>query len=182
MARTLVLIGARSGIPDARVRLIDSGDSIVEEIQMNERTNAKMIYEGTISTAPPGNYTCCVFSYDNGTYNPFGVFERVTVTSDVNEIIETRDVVNVEQIGSSNMGSGSDICTMNITVSGNPVADADVWITSDSTGNVVVAGTRQTDSNGNVKFLLDHGSTYYLWMQKDGVESIDGEEFVAQRD
>lgn len=90
-------------------------------------------------------------------------------------------VTNID-INSSTLGSGSDQCTMNIKAAGSPVADADVWITIDALGENVFAGVRQTDSQGNVLFLMDHGVTYYLWMQKDGIESIDGEEFIAQRD
>ena len=44
-----------------------------------------------------------------------------------------------------------------------PVADADVWVTSDVAGTLVVAGTSQTDSEGKVTFWLDTGSTYYVW-------------------
>ena len=71
---------------------------------------------------------------------------------------------------------------MTITESGNAVADADVWITSDSAGNTVIGGTLQTDSDGKAVFLLDAGTTYYLWMQKDGTNSILGESFTAVAD
>ena len=79
-------------------------------------------------------------------------------------------------------GSGADEVTITISKDGSPVADADVWITNDSAGSNVVAGTKQTDSNGDVIFLLDHGATYYLFMQKDGCEPIIGQAFVASRD
>jgi hypothetical protein len=49
-----------------------------------------------------------------------------------------------------------------------PVADADVWVTSNLAGTAVVAGTKQTDSEGQVTFWLDTGNTYYIWCQKDG--------------
>ena len=80
------------------------------------------------------------------------------------------------------VGVGADSVTVTIAVGGVAVADADVWITSDAAGTSVVAGTLQTDSNGRITFMLDHGATYYLWMQKDGVNSIKGERFVAARD
>ncbi len=49
----------------------------------------------------------------------------------------------------------------------NPIADADVWVTSDEAGNNVIAsGT--TDANGVVTFYLDDGSTVYVWRQKSG--------------
>lgn len=82
------------------------------------------------------------------------------------------------------VGSGADRCTQTITNSttGLPVADADVWITSDAGGNNVVAGTLQTNSQGNATFLLDAGVSYYLWMQKDGVNPILGQAFTAVAD
>lgn len=80
------------------------------------------------------------------------------------------------------IGTGADLCTMNINVGGINIPDADVWITSDPNGATPVAGTLQTDSNGNVQFMLDDGNTYYLWMQKDGVNSILGQQFIADAD
>lgn len=81
-------------------------------------------------------------------------------------------------------GAGADMVTITINDPATlfPISDADVWITTDQAGMNVVAGTLQTDGNGKVKFLLDDGSTYYLWMQKEGSKSIRGEEFVAQAD
>lgn len=83
---------------------------------------------------------------------------------------------------SGSTGSGADNVTVNIKVAGVNVADADVWITSDSAGANVVAGTLQTDSNGNATFLLDAGNTYYLFAQKDGMNPIIGQSFVAVAD
>ena len=86
-------------------------------------------------------------------------------------------------LNSSTLGSGSDYCTIEVkTDEGSPVPDANVWVTRDPNGDFVVAGTRQTDSNGKVLFLLDNGAQYHLWVQKDGIESIDGELFIAQKD
>lgn len=79
-------------------------------------------------------------------------------------------------------GTGADSVTVTLTDNSQPIADADVWITSDAVGAVVVAGTLQTNSQGQVTFLLDSGVTYYLWMQKDGQNPINGQSFVAVRD
>lgn len=84
---------------------------------------------------------------------------------------------------SSSLGSGADLCTLRIRETNlTPVADADVWITTDSAGTNVVAGTKQTDSSGEVTFLLDAGNSYYLWAQKDGWEGIQGTAFTAVAD
>lgn len=49
---------------------------------------------------------------------------------------------------------------------GYGLADVDVWVTTDVTGNNVVA-SGQTDQAGNVTFYLDAG-TVYMWHQKSG--------------
>jgi hypothetical protein len=53
--------------------------------------------------------------------------------------------------------------------SGAPIENVGVWITTDSAGAHVYAGTLYTDSDGEVKFMLDVGNTYYVWRQKGGV-------------
>ena len=79
-------------------------------------------------------------------------------------------------------GPGADTVTITIKVASVAVANAQVWISSDSGGSNVIAGTKLTNSQGEVVFLLDAGTTYYLWMQKDGVEPILGQSFVAVAD
>lgn len=80
------------------------------------------------------------------------------------------------------MGAGADTVTLTFTDGSNPIADADCWVTNDSAGNNVVAGTLQTNGSGQVTFLLDAGTTYYFWAQKDGYNSIRGTSFVAVAD
>lgn len=79
-------------------------------------------------------------------------------------------------------GASSVTCTFTNTTTGLAVPDADVWITSDAAGTAVVAGTLQTNSSGQAVFLLDAGTTYYFWGQKDGVNSVRGTSFVAAAD
>lgn len=81
-------------------------------------------------------------------------------------------------------GAGADQVTIKITDPATlfPISDADVWVTTDQAGLNVIAGTLQSDSAGEVLFLLDAGTTYFLWMQKEGTKSIRGEEFVAVAD
>jgi hypothetical protein len=88
------------------------------------------------------------------------------------------------QLPGTAAGVGADQVTITITDPDTlfPVADADVWISSDLAGLNVIAGTLQSDGAGKVLFLLDAGVTYYLWMQKEGQKDIRGEEFVAVAD
>jgi len=55
--------------------------------------------------------------------------------------------------------------------SGPPIADADVWITTDEEGANVVA-TGRTDQYGKIKFMLDAG-TVYVWRQKSGYDFVN---------
>ena len=85
---------------------------------------------------------------------------------------------------SGTAGPGADEVTLTIhDDDGNPVADADVWISSDADGDIVVAGTLQTASDGTVgPFMLDAGVRYYCWRQKDGVTFDNPQSFVAVAD
>jgi len=56
------------------------------------------------------------------------------------------------------------IYTLTSSVDGSPIADADIWVTSDLAGaNVIASG--KTDQYGKVTFYLDAG-TVYIWRQK----------------
>jgi len=79
-------------------------------------------------------------------------------------------------------GPGSVNVTVQLIVDEQPVADADIWITTDSAGNNVVEGTYQTNSLGRATFHLTEGITYYLWAQKDGYNLPAGKAFVAVGD
>lgn len=68
--------------------------------------------------------------------------------------------------GSSGGGSVTYVATIR-TTGGTAISDADVWISSDSGGNSVVAGVLRTNGSGQATFYLDPGS-YYLWVQKHG--------------
>lgn len=49
----------------------------------------------------------------------------------------------------------------------NPIDGVEVWITTDSGGTNVVAGTLSTDALGVATFMLDAGD-YYVWRQQSG--------------
>ncbi len=80
------------------------------------------------------------------------------------------------------LGPGSDLCTLTITDdNGDVIPDADVWLTA-SIGGATIAGTSQSDSNGHVPFMLDEGSTYYCYRQKDGMNITNPKAFIAVAD
>lgn len=66
--------------------------------------------------------------------------------------------------------AGSGAISFPITVQdedSNPIDGVEVWVTTDSAGTNVVAGTLSTDALGLATFMLDAG-TYYVWRQKSG--------------
>lgn len=68
--------------------------------------------------------------------------------------------------GSPGAGATEFTYTLTETGTGDPIADADVWATSDVSGEDVLASGR-TNSSGQVTFYLDSGTTYF-WRQKNG--------------
>jgi hypothetical protein len=73
------------------------------------------------------------------------------------------------RVGSSAAGAISWPITINDD-SATPIADVDVWVTTDVAGAYVVASGK-TDNYGVVTFMLDAG-TYYCWRQKSGINFV----------
>lgn len=85
--------------------------------------------------------------------------------------------------GGSASGPGADAVTLTITDDvGIPITQAKVWITTTTHPDSVYAGYLLTNSQGEATFMLNAGDDYYLWMQKSGYRSIDGEPFTAVAD
>ena len=73
----------------------------------------------------------------------------------------------VTEIAAAVSTAGSGAISYTVTVndeSAQPLDGVEVWVTSDSAGTTVVAGTLTTNAAGQVTFMLDAG-TYYLWRQ-----------------
>jgi len=66
-------------------------------------------------------------------------------------------------------GGGSETWVFTLTEagSGEPVADANVWVTADEAGEGAVIISGYTSTLGVVTFYLDTG-TYYYWIEKSG--------------
>ena len=90
--------------------------------------------------------------------------------------------LNVQATATPPVGPGSTpyIPTILSGADFSPVSDCKVWISQDSAGVTVIAGTLITKSDGTtVPFMLDSGVTYYLWAQKDGFNAIQGAQFAV---
>ena len=64
-------------------------------------------------------------------------------------------------------GPGAETFVYTLTSGGVPIADADVWVSTDTAGSHVIA-SGQTDQYGKITFYLDSG-TVYVWRQKTGM-------------
>lgn len=75
-----------------------------------------------------------------------------------------------DQIDLLSSAAGSGAIAYSITVedeNNDPIDGVEVWITTDSAGSNVIAGTLATDAMGLATFMLDAG-TYYIWRQASG--------------
>lgn len=82
-------------------------------------------------------------------------------------------------------GPGASAVTLTVhDADSNPVADAEVWISTDADGTTVVAGTLRTGDDGATvtPFMLTAGATYYAWRRKAGVNFTNPATFVAVAD
>ena len=79
----------------------------------------------------------------------------------------------------ANAGADPIVLTLTDIATTDPIPDAQIWVTSDAGGSSVVDGLWTSNSSGEVTVLLDAGSTYYFWAQKDGMKSVQGTSFVA---
>jgi hypothetical protein len=78
------------------------------------------------------------------------------------------------------LGTGATSKTYTVTDNdtGLPIGDVDVWVTTDSNGDNVIASGR-TNSSGQITFYLDSGLTYYIWRQKGGYDFTNPDMEVA---
>ena len=77
------------------------------------------------------------------------------------------------KVSSAGGGAGGISWTYTITdsISGLPIADVDVWVSTDLSGaNIIASG--KTNQYGVATFMLDAG-TVYVWRQKTGVNFVN---------
>jgi len=89
------------------------------------------------------------------------------VTGQLEDAID--DLTTAFQSFAGLIGTGDTVwCyTLTETGSGDPISNADVWVTSDAAGTTVLAQNK-TNASGVAYFMLDAGSTAYVWRQKAG--------------
>jgi hypothetical protein len=79
----------------------------------------------------------------------------------------------------SGVGAYAFTTTINRPDNGAPIEGVAVWVTTDSAGAIVVAGTSNTNAGGQVTFYLDLLTTYYMWCQKSGFDFSNPKTFTV---
>lgn len=88
--------------------------------------------------------------------------------------------IDVSAIISSTSGIGSNeyVTTILNPATGAPLDGVATWVTADAAGSQFIAGTRHTDGQGKVTYMLDYG-TYYMWFQLNGWEFNNPTQFTV---
>jgi hypothetical protein len=102
---------------------------------------------------------------------------KSTVDTNLNATVSSRLAASAYVTA---IGTGATSYSVTIYEPGTlvPISGAEAWVTSDSAGVVVIAGTLRTSATGVVTFLLDSG-TYYLWVQASGWNFSNPQAFVV---
>lgn len=110
------------------------------------------------------------YNYDATTPETYDYIPLVEYVG--SEQVNTRmyhgDALDVRVHSRSTLGPGAIEWTYTLTEqgTGNPIPDANVWISTDLAGSHIIA-SGMTDQNGQTKFWLDAG-VVYVWRQKSG--------------
>lgn len=113
--------------------------------------------DGTATLDPQDRYVTA--TNENG-----GIEEDISDISSSVAVLE-EDIDGIQAVIGS--GETSWEYRLNNSVTGEPIAGAAVWVTSDRAGANII-GQGITDTSGKVRFLLSSGNTVYVWSQKSG--------------
>lgn len=130
----------------------DSKGNFIDSFLLTHRTNG--FYSREFSLQPVGVYDFRIFSYVDSTKAVLNAdaYQKVSIRTD-------------NPLGHGSREQVITICDDQ----GNPVAEALVFVTSDELGTIIVAGTKRTNPDGTVRFLLDPGIEYSFWVTKAGL-------------
>lgn len=89
------------------------------------------------------------------------------LTSDRASNLDNLDIAvsDVSAVGASGVARTLKFVDSN----GNPAINAGVWLTTDSAGLDAKRGTLYTNDSGEVTFIVDIGSTWFVWCDSDDV-------------
>jgi len=172
-----------TNVTDAQAAIIVEIDANEVKIDGIKTTTDQFIFtnpgevDANAVTGGGGDDAATIYTYFTDTTNEDVFKADVTgIQSDVTAIIATlgTPVATIAQdiasLGTGGLivgpGALETIVTVNDIGSGDPVSGVECWVSTDSDGDNVIAGTLVTDSFGVVTFFLDEGN-YYLWRKSD---------------
>jgi len=142
---------------------VDTIDGIVDAILADTGTDGVVLANDAITAA----------KFDESTAFPLKSADAgVTLVARTGADSDTLETLSDQLDNTTSLGPGATEKTYTVTVGGVPLADCDVWVTSNVTGATVIASGK-TNSNGQVKFYLDSGATVYIWRQKSGYDFVN---------
>lgn len=137
--------------------------SLTVTIDVYDETNTLIVTAGSATEVGGGLYQ---YSLASGSVDAAGIYRAIFKTTGDVDVKNVPSQWNVLVANSSTptLGSGSTAYTIAIHDElANDIVGAEVWITSDVAGTSVIAGTLITNDNGEVTFMLDPGTTVYVW-------------------
>ncbi|NVM21303.1 MAG: hypothetical protein HWN68_05940 [Desulfobacterales bacterium] len=161
------VLASEGGIPKTGLTLTDFS---VEVYSVNKSTQAvvHLVNDADMGfEVGDGLYGYFMASPDFSTYD-YLVSIQYTGAVSLDYKYWTDNGFDADIVTRSTLGAGGIAWTYTLTeaATGNPIPDADVWVTSDQAGNSILASGK-TDGYGKVTFYLDAG-TVYVWRQKSG--------------
>jgi hypothetical protein len=136
-------------------------------------SNMTGVYQASLAAGPTGKYYCRVFSSA-----VFLAAKFVNLGTDATKTYRLVDQAFAADAAAlqvtSQVGAGTRIFTGVVVKADGvtPLEDAEVWVTSDSAGQNVVAGTVYTNSAGQYTVYVDPGA-YFVWVQSPTVNFND---------
>jgi len=161
-------------LADTTAILVDTGTSLPATLATLATAAALATVDGNVDailvdtgTTIPASITAMQSDVDDVLVDTGDILtDTAAILSDTSDILDDTALILAAVGGGPPAGALTFVYNVTNQVSGNPIGDVDVWVTTDEPGaNVVASG--KTDAFGNVTFYLDAG-TYYLWSQKSG--------------
>jgi hypothetical protein len=183
-AKTVNDVGvAGSGLTAAQVwantdRTLTSATNLLESGRSSIRDTDGIVWadikEVSGSTTSAGNLDD---AFDGSTGYAFTGSTMPTTTTVTNRVTANTDQIEgsdatdqLTSIFSTSMGTGSAEGVLTVTVSGTPIDNVKTWLTTDEAGSNIYGGPAYTNATGQVDFMVDVSTTYYVWREHSGYD------------
>lgn len=162
----------QTGVVIPRVEVTGSVEDDVTISQSTINQIATTIAQAIIQTV---DFAAAVWAYATRTLTVG------TKDAEIDQILQIcKEIQNPDT--SSNIGPGPDNILLILANLGQVIANARIWVSSDSAGTTILTGVLITDLYGRVRLRLKEGTTYYAWYVKKGETVTNTKQFVATRE